>query len=834
MEHDYTVETANYPAEIEEKLGFDQVREWVKGRCLAAMGQEWVERMAFTTAAAELRLLLRQTHEYARVCLSDVEPPLLGYADLREPLARVRLEGQHLSVAELLDLRKTLEAFRGIERFFREEEPRQAYPLLWELASGMSFYPFVVDRIDQVVDAKGHVRDGASPELREIRRQMEAKERQLSKTLAGILRKAIEAGLVDPDTTPTVRDGKMLIPIAAAHKRRIPGLVHDESATGKTAFVEPLELVEANNAIRELYFAEKREVVRVLVLLTNDLRPYREDLLRSNETLGQLDFIAAKAWTALDMKAVMPRLEDRPMLDLRQARHPLLERKLAKTHQAIVPLDLELDGQDRILVISGPNAGGKSVCLKTTGLLQYMHQCGLLTPATEHSRMGIFRGILIDIGDQQSIENDLSTYSSHLRNMTHFCQVAGPDTLFLIDEFGTGTEPLLGGAIAQAVLESLHRQGAHGVVTTHYTNLKNYATQTPGILNGAMLFNNAEMRPIFKLLVGKPGRSFAFEIARRMGMPEELLEAASQNLGKDVLDYEKRTQELEEERWELRHQRRLFEQRNLQLEKEIQSYRQENEFLMGKKRLLLDAARREAKEIVEQANRQIENTIRRINESKADKETTRAARKELEDFKQEQEENARQEAERVEAKMRKLQEREARRKKQGAEPKKDERPPRPPKPAAPPRVGDLVRLQGQEATGELLALDGKEATVAFGLMTSKLKLDRLERVGPKPKVGKTLADTQLAQRIFEQNMQFRPEIDIRGLRGEEAVETTLRFIDQAVVAFAKEVRILHGTGNGILRDLVRQHLRAMPLVKSCRDEHVERGGSGITIAMLEY
>ena len=834
-----------YPENFEHKIGFDKIREQVSARCVSVMGTEQVEAMAFMTDADTLLGHLDETDEMKRILTEDPDGlPAQNFFDVREALKRASVPGLYLSEAELFDLRRSLDALNAIIWYFQDDDNdtggnARKYPRLAALTDGVSSFPGLVRRIDTVIDLYGRVKDTASPELCDIRRELQSASGSISRKLMTILHAAQTEGLVDKDANPTMRDGRLVIPVAPALKRKIKGIVHDESATGKTVFIEPAEVVEANNRVRELEGEERREIIRILSSFTAEMRPHIPDILGSYAFLGVIDFIRAKALTAIAMEAIRPDVRPEPYIDWVYAVHPLLQQSLSKHGKKVVPLSLELNSRKRILLISGPNAGGKSVCLKTVGLLQYMMQCGLLVPMKEAGAMGIFADIFIDIGDEQSIEDDLSTYSSHLVNMKNVLRHSGAASLVLIDEFGSGTDPLIGGAIAEAVLGRINEHRAFGVITTHYHNLKQFAEDHEGVVNGAMLYDRNLMQPLFQLQVGQPGSSFAVEIARKIGLPEEVISEASDIVGNDYIQSDKYLQDIVRDKryWEQKRQNIRFKEK--QLDEIIAHYEHERaELDTGRKAILRDA-KEKAQQMLEGANAQIENTIRSIREAQAEKESTRQAREELAAFRSDLESQlARQESETSRPTQPKG--------------KKKGKPHRPSAEAddhqptfhhqasgTPFAVGDNVRLKGQTVVGQILELKGRNAVVAMGSVRTSVKTDRLEPASQQEADAQkadnrtyTYISRETQEAIVEKKLNFKQDIDVRGMRGAEAIQAVTFFIDDAVLLGISRVRILHGTGNGILRNLIREYLHANPAVRSARDEHVQFGGAGITVVDL--
>ena len=820
-----------YPNHFEEKTGFDKVRLFVASNCLSPLGKDRVDAMAFSNDFRTIHTWLSQTAEFVRILQGDEEFPANNFFDVRYSLRRIRPEGTWLDEKEIFDLKRSLITIADILRFLHPQGSDELkYPALAELAGDTMVFPLLVRRIDTLLDKFGKMKDSASDRLLQIRREMTATMSSISRNLQSILRTAQAEGVVDKDVAPTMRDGRLMIPVVPAFKRKIKGIVHDESASGKTVFIEPEVVVEANNRIRELEAEERREIVRILTEFTSEVRPLIGDILHSYEFLAEIDFIRAKALFAQQIHGVMPVVEDRQGLDWSRAIHPLLFLSLQKQGKEVVPLDIELRADDRrILLISGPNAGGKSVCLKTVGLLQYMLQCGLLPSMDESSRMGIFDSIFIDIGDEQSIENDLSTYSSHLTHMKFFLRNGSPRTMLLIDEFGSGTEPQIGGALAEALLKRFNENGCFGIITTHYQNLKHFAEDTPGIVNGAMLYDRHLMMPLFRLAIGHPGSSFAIEIARKIGLPEAVIADASAKVGEDYINMDKYLQDIVRDKryWETKRQN--IRQREKRLEDITSRYEKDLADIHAQRKEILAKAKEDADRLLREANARIENTIREIREAQADKEQTKLARRSLADFKSSVHDKP-DDNDAIARKMQQLRDRAARKQQKAALPK--------PRPEDEPlKPGDAVRLKGQTSAGEVIEVAGNQATVAFGMIKSTVKLDRLERVSRnqlKREAQKaTFLSEQTTDEMHEKRLNFKQEIDIRGMRGDEALQTVTYFIDDAIQVGAQRVRILHGTGTGILRQLVRQYLATVPGVRNFHDEHVQLGGAGITVVELD-
>ena len=834
-----------YPQNFEQKIGFTQIRHMLTGKCLSGLGKERVENMDFSDNFTEINRRIEQTIEFIRILQEENDFPDQYFFDVRPSLKRIRVEGLYMDEQEVFDLRRSLETIRDIVRFLQhtenpEEEDGKTgspYPNLRELAGDILVFPQIITHINNILDKFGKVKDNASPELLRIRRELTATTGSISRSLNNILRSAQAEGYVDKDATPTMRDGRLVIPVAPGMKRKIRGIVHDESATGKTVFIEPAEVVDANNRIRELENEERREIVRILTEFSAFVRPQVPALLQSYEFLAEIDFIRAKALLSIEIKAVKPALEDNQVIDWFESVHPLLQISLAKHNKKVVPLDIELNTRQRILLISGPNAGGKSVCLKTVGLLQYMLQCGMPVPMNERSHAGIFSHIFIDIGDEQSIEDDLSTYSSHLTNMKMMMKYCNERSLILIDEFGGGTEPQIGGAIAEAVLKRFNARHTFGVITTHYQNLKHFAEDHEGVINGAMLYDRHEMRALFQLQIGNPGSSFAVEIARKIGLPEEVIADASEIVGSEYIQSDKYLQDIVRDKryWETKRQN--IRKREKQMEETIARYEREIAELEQNRREILKKAREDAERLLQESNAKIENTIRTIKESQAEKERTRQTRQELENFRRQVQEREKAELEeKIARKMESLREKQERKKNKKAKAQQAAAAqPVLPKPS-PITTGEYVRIKGQNTVGQVLEINDKNAVVMFGLMKTNVKTERLERT-EAPKQSNTPSKTtfvsnETQEHMHEKRLNFKQDIDVRGMRGDEAIQAVTYFIDDAILVGVGRVRILHGTGNGILRTLIRQYLATVPGVAHFQDEHVQFGGAGITVVDL--
>ena len=861
-----------YPNNFEQKIGFDEIRELLKARCLSTLGKEKVEKMTFSTDAGVVNEWLSQVREFRRLQEESDDFPMQYFFDVRESIKRIRLENTHLEENEVWDLRRSLQTIADIVKYLERgaEETasggtRYPYPALHRLTDDVQTFPAIIRRIDSILDKFGKIKDSATMTLAGIRHDLSKMEGSISRTLYTILHAAQKDGLVDKDVTPAVRDGRLVIPVSPGVKRKINGIVHDESATGKTVFIEPTEVVEANNKVRELEAAERREIVRILTVFSDELRSQIPEILRSYEFLAIIDLIHAKTELAKLTRAFEPEVKAEPHLDWIRAIHPLLQLSLEKQGKKVVPLDIRLEGRNqesgnsknigRLLIISGPNAGGKSVCLKTVGLLQYMLQCGLSIPIGDRSTTGIFENIMIDIGDEQSIENDLSTYSSHLLNMKQMMKQANGRTILLIDEFGGGTEPTIGGAIAEAVLKQFWEKKTFGVITTHYQNLKHFAEDHEGVVNGAMLYDRNQMQALFQLSIGQPGSSFAIEIARKTGLPEEVIQDASEIVGRDYIQSDKYLQDIVRDKRYWEGKRQTIHQHEKSLEGHIQRYETNLEEIERERKQILQRAQQQAEELLAEANRKIENAIREIKEAQAEKERTRIVREELQEFRQQvisddtrglmsEEDFAKKLRQMEERKARKAQRKERKGEEQKAASKKLAEHTKNSQDAEnrPLEKGDTVRIKGLNTVGKIESIQGKQVTVIFGDVRSKIKLEQLER-SEKEKALQTPANkhetlavqtSKVTRATMEDRRHnFHQDLDVRGMRGDEAVDTVMHFIDDAILIGLSRVRILHGTGSGILRQLIRQYLNTVPNVVKARDEHVQFGGAGITVVDLD-
>ena len=849
-----------YPNNFERKIGFDEIRTLLKGHCLSTLGKEKVDEIAFSSDHELICEQLEQVREFRQLQQEADDFPMQFFFDVRTAVARIRLEGTHLEEQEVWDLRRSLETISNIVRYLNKDgsDGEYPYPALHRLTEGVITFPAMIRRIDSILDKFGKIKDSASMTLSGIRHELSKMEGSISRTLYTILHAAQKDGLVDKDAAPTLRDGRLVIPVAPNLKKKISGIVHDESATGKTVFIEPTEVVEANNRVRQLEAEERREVIRILSVFSDEVRPHVREILDSYQFLAQIDLIYAKSALAEQTKAIEPTVRREPHIDWIRAIHPLLDMSLTKQDKRVVPLDIVLSGKGILLIISGPNAGGKSVCLKTVGLLQYMLQCGLSVPMGDRSTCGLFDDIMIDIGDEQSIENDLSTYSSHLMNMKQMMKQANPKSLLLIDEFGGGTEPTIGGAIAEAMLKQFWQKRTFGVITTHYQNLKHFAEDHEGVVNGAMLYDRHEMQALFQLSIGQPGSSFAIEIASKTGIPEEVIRDASDIVGSDYIQSDKYLQDIVRDKRYWEGKRQTIHQHEKSLEGRIARYESSIEEIERERKEILRRAKEQAEELLRESNRKIENAIREIRESQAEKEAARRVREELNAFKEEVADiDARANDETIERKMRQIQERKERRKlrKEENEKKKNEK--KGNESTAnlrmshslntPISVGDTVRIKGLTSVGTVDSIDGKMATVIFGGMKTKMRAERLEHAEAPKQPEKSKAEERNAaiagsyanvsndtrNVIDNRKLNFHQDLDVRGMRGDEAINAVTYFIDDAILVGMSRVRILHGTGTGILRQLIRQYLGTVPNVRHFRDEHVQFGGTGITVVDLD-
>ncbi len=839
---------------LEQKLGFDRIRDIIANKCSTIYASDRAAQEEFSTKAKEIRKRLLLTDEMRLIMMFEDNFPSGGFIDCLDFLKPLENPSSSIDLHSLRKLKTMLDTLKKLITFFKSVRDG-VYPNLKRMAASVLFFPHVQQKIDTIIDRYGEIKDTASDELYNIRKELKAAEGTISKRMSAILKRAQDEGIVDSDTSITIRDGKMLIPVSSANKKRIVGFIYDESSTGKTAYIEPAEVIELDNQIKELRFAEQREIVKILFEFSEYLRPYLDDLIHASAYLGELDFIIAKAQAALDFIAGMPVISENGELNLRKARHPLLEKALKREKKEIVPLTIQLNPQKHIVLISGPNAGGKSVCLKTVGLLQYMFQWGMLIPTSESSELPIFERIMVDIGDDQSIENDLSTYSSFLRNMKEMMQKADDKTLVLIDELGSGTEPTAGGAIAEALLSELDNRGVYGVITTHYTNLKLYASgRDTGVINGAMMFDVKNIAPLFKLEIGLPGNSFAFELARKMGLSEKIVKDAETRAGDEFVGIERNLRKIARNRKALDERLEKIKHTDKTLENITDKYQKELLEIKQLRKEVLDKAHKEAEEIVKDANKKVEKTIKTIKESQAEKEQTKEARKELQDFmsilaeKKAQEQKAKEDY--IEKKIRQIDERkekqrkrkegkadEATRKQQLAEQAEQEilaayR-------NAPLQVGEKVRVKANGMVGEVVQVTAKTVMVNIGNISSKMSPNKLERITSNEfktavkEAARPVSTIKFDSSLSERKLNFSPEIDLRGERVNDAIEKLIQYLDDAIMLNVSNVRIIHGKGTGALREEIQKFARSTPGVASVRDEHIQFGGTGVTLIDFE-
>ncbi len=796
-----------HPVSFEEKLEFHKIRDLIKKNCTGNLGVGRVDDISFSTEYDEIITRLKQTAEFKKILDSGDNFPSMEYMDYAAYLLKASKIDSFLTEEEFHNLKASLSTLKNILGFISKNSGN--YPEISLLAVGIYLNPELPEEIDRIIDEHGKVRDNASKELLEIRDSLKKQHFRVRRIMEKMLSDYIAEGYSQDDSNVTIRNGRLVLPVRAEFKRNTGGFIHDESASGQTAYIEPANVLEINNDIMDLEYREKRELLKILARLTDIVRPEITNLSKGLDFLGTVDFIRAKAKVAIMLEASLPEIVKKPAFKWTGARHPLLFLSHRAIGKAVVPLDLELTSGNRILIISGPNAGGKSVCLKTIGLNQYMLQCGLLVPMSEGSVMGIFNSILLDIGDEQSIENDLSTYSSHLISMKAFVAYAGKKTLFLIDEFGSGTEPQFGGAIAEAILDHLVENKAYGIITTHYSNLKKYANEHPGVLNGAMRFDLEKLEPLFMLDIGHPGSSFALEIAAKIGLPEKIISTAGKKVGFEQVNYEKLLVRLENEKRHLEEKNLLAQKKEKELKKLSAEYEELKIFLENRKKNIIDEARVQALDILNEANRTVENSIREIRESQADKNISKTAREHLEKTKK---------------------------KLAGSGQKKKTELPAVKAHVETLSVGNMASIKGQDSIGQIISLKGKEAELIVGQVKIKIPVNKLQPVS-----GKTVQIQSGLKKftrpggfdVTEKMQQFRDTLDIRGLRANDAINKMDQYLDQALYLNKKEVRILHGKGNGILRNLVRVQLLRYNFIQEAHDEHVESGGAGITVVTLK-
>ncbi len=795
----------------------------VAAHTVSPLGANEVAAMTFSNNLDDVRARLEETDEMLRIEDGENEFPIDNLRDVTTSLKTITVAGTYLTLKELISLNKSLSAVLEVAAFMssrRGDNGESKYPRLDAKVALLDEFPAITKLIGGILDSYGNIKDNASPQLQEIRSRLASLSGTINSIMRRVMANAVKEGYIERDVAPSVRDGRLVIPVAPMHKRKIKGIVHDESASGKTFFIEPAEIVEANNRLRELEMDERHEIIRILTEIADKIRPEIPAMLDTYAMMGELDFIRAKARFARSIDAHLPHLSDKREMEWYHATHPVLLESLRRQGKEIVPLDITLIPEKRILLISGPNAGGKSVCLKTVGIVQYMSQCGLLPPVYENSHIGIFDDIFIDIGDNQSIEDDLSTYSSHLNNMKQFLSRGRAGTLLLIDEFGSGTEPLIGGALAQAILKEFNRMKMWGVVTTHYQNLKQLADETDGLVNGSMLYDRQQMRPLFKLSIGNAGSSFAIEIARKIGLPRDIIDDASEIAGSDYINLDRYLLDVARDKRYWENKRNSIKEKEKKVDQVLARYQEDANQLREKRREIITDAQAEAKRIIENSNSSIERAIHDIRKSQAEREKTLEARRKLEEEKQRLSIDGASEHPLLA---------------KAPKPKKKKTSPTVPSDTSAVKVGDNVKLDGQGTVGQVLEISGNQAVVAFGMLKTTVKLNRLKPTLakiPTPAKKSSFVSSSTADRLRDKQLQFKQEIDVRGMRADEALQAVTYFLDDAIQFNARQVRILHGTGTGILRQVLRKYIDTVPGVRSYRDEHVQFGGAGITIVEL--
>ncbi|MEG1555639.1 MAG: Smr/MutS family protein [Bacteroidales bacterium] len=815
-----------YPHTFEEKIGFDTIRSIIKEQCISSMGIQKVESIRYSTSFEEILLLLEQVDEFRQVILFEDPFPAQDFYDLREVLSHIQVDGTYIELDELAMLRNFIQAIIQSFVYFKIRNEEGKFPRLWTLCQNIIIEKPLLESMNKILDPKGNLRDNASEELRRIKNEINKISGEADRKIKKLLHTAKQDGLVKEDAEMTIRNGRLCIPVPAQFKRRLKGFIHDESATGQTVFIEPTEVFDANNELKDLLNAERREIINILTSITNEIRPSIPNLLIGHNFIGDIDFIRAKAKWAIEINGVLPHLFDTQILNWQKAIHPLLFLNFKGSGKKVQPLTIKLEKEERILIISGPNAGGKSVCLKSVGLLQYMVQCGLLVSMQDSSDMGIFENFFIDMGDEQSIDNDLSTYSSHLRNLKMMIENLNARSLFLIDEFGSGTEPVLGGAMAEAMLETIYHTQAFGIITTHYGNLKMFPDQHPEAINGAMLFDTHALKPLFQLKIGKPGSSFTYEIARQIGLPEKIINRAIEKSGTAQIDYEKKLEEIEIEKIETETKLRMVHAADDQLAHMIEEYGQKFNELEKHRKDILQKAKNQATSILDSANKIIEKTIREIKETKADSTKTKEARKEIiqlkEEFKKEIESIEKEEVIKPIVPLKRAE----------FKPKTELKPD-----DTEIRIGDSVFMADTQIVGEVTQLSGNDITISFNSISFRTTKNKVTKISKKEarnvkRTGIKLDGGSLSEAMNKKIGAFKTTLDLRGKRAEEALNELEVYLDEAVLLGIHQVKILHGTGSGILRHVVRQFLVKRKDIKSFCDEVLELGGYGITIVTL--
>lgn len=822
-----------YPSDFESKIGFLHVRDLISEKCISSMGKNEVSNMFFTSEEDAIISRLECVKEMMFILKQDLPIPIDNIHDILPYLNEIKVIGSYINSNQLYKIMTTLKMMSDLTLFFKKQKETESnstpFPYLDKEFSNLQVFPDIINIIDQAINKFGEVKDSASRKLYETRQQIRTASGSVQKTIKRIIEKAVSQGLVEKDTAASLRDGRMVIPLPSSYKRSIPGIVHDESATGKTVYIEPTEVVEASNKVRELEMEERREIISILKEIADNIRPYAEQIISSTLMLGKIDFIRAKALFAIDLDAQLPNISSQPELQWYHATHPILELSLRSQNRSIVPLNINFTGDQRILIISGPNAGGKSICLKTVAIVQYMFQCGVMPTLYSNSHMGIFKNMFIDIGDEQSLENDLSTYSSHLKNMKYFVTHADNKTIFLADEMGTGTEPQIGGAIAQAILETLGKNKCMGIVTTHYQNLKKFANETEGFINGAMLYDRQHLQPTFELSIGNAGSSFALDIATKIGLPKSVIDEAKELVGNEYINIDKYLSEISRDRRYWANKRLNIKDKELRLEKLLSKYEETAEDLNAKRKSIINDAKKEAKEILDNVNSRIERTILEIRRVEAEKNATRKLRKNIEDLK-----NEISKSEDTSAEDSSIIKQIKYRKKQTKIKQESNKESNSNKTFS---IGDYVILkEGGNTPGKILSINGKKAEVAFGLLRTTVNLDKLSFSSKPAQSGidsKNTLSISTDNDSRKRQLNFKNEIDVRGMRSDEAIQAVTYFLDDAIQFNVGRVRVLHGTGHGILKTLIRQQLQSNTAVKSFGDEDVRFGGAGITVIDLE-
>ena len=815
-----------YPKDFDEKIEFSNIKDIIKKHCLSTMGIERVDGISLFNDFEMLKKELSKTDEFKTILIKYDEFPTDNYIDARAIIKKTEIIGAYIEVHELFSLKKSLETIKGIVRFFANH--KDEFPILQSSIKKVKIHSFVIDKINTIITGTGKIKDNASPELNRIRKEIRYKRSNISKVLNTVLSQAKANSWVDKDLSASIINGRTVIPVESTYKRKISGLIQDVSASGKTTYIEPAEAVELNNQIVDLEQSERHEIYLILKLFTEEITPYAEDIVSSYDFLSEIDFLRAKAKFAISTNSIKPGLSTEKIISLSKARHPLLYLKFKEQNREVVPLNIEINQRHRLILISGPNAGGKSIALKTVVLLQYMLQNGMLVPVGGGSDMGIFNNFFIDIGDEQSLENDLSTYSSHLMNMKFFLKNADENTLVFIDEFGTGTEPMLGGAIAESVLEELNSKKPFGVVTTHYTNLKHFAAFAEGIENAAMMFDTGKIEPIYKLDVGKPGSSFSFETARKIGISDHVLKRAEDKAGKENIEFDKHLRQLLRDKKYWEDKRYNIKSKDTKLEAVLEKYQAELADVKKLKKQIIASAKQEADSLVKNANKAIENTIRQIKQVNAEKEKTKEIRQEFENKKKVLE-NSANKNDVIDSKLQSVNQR--------LQVQQKDKPKQIEIDNSKIRVADKVRLIDSRNIGEVVELNNKNAVVAFGQMLTSISLNKLQKVSNNE--YKKLNNSRSTQNTtsnytMSKRANFNPSIDLRGQRVDEAITNVIQFVDEAIMFGFSNLSILHGTGTGALKQAIRQYLKTVDVVDSVKDEKIELGGAGITLVKLDF